>query len=110
MRSVLVASVFVCLCAALASAETPAPPAVPQPTDAAAPAAPFPKSGHSRSAPDISRADYIERAVERAKHNAEKRFDKLDTNHDGMLTADERRAARDQRAEKRAQRSTAAPQ
>jgi hypothetical protein len=32
--------------------------------------------------------------VDRAKQRAAKRFDKLDTNHDGVLSADERRAAR----------------
>ena len=35
-----------------------------------------------------------EEYVERAKQRAAKRFDKLDTNHDGVLSADERRAAR----------------
>jgi hypothetical protein len=32
--------------------------------------------------------------VERAKQRAAKRFDKLDTNHDGVLTSEERRAGR----------------
>jgi hypothetical protein len=50
---------------------------------------------------DITKEDY----VERAKRAAERRFDKMDTNHDGILTADERRAAREQRAAKRAARS-----
>ncbi|HEY4470495.1 MAG TPA: hypothetical protein VGN21_04935 [Stellaceae bacterium] len=50
---------------------------------------------------DITKEDY----VERAKRAAERRFDKMDTNHDGILTADERRAAREQRAVKRAARS-----
>jgi hypothetical protein len=35
--------------------------------------------------------------VERARRAAEKRFDRLDTDHDGVLTAEERRAARAQR-------------
>jgi hypothetical protein len=34
-----------------------------------------------------------------------RRFDKLDANHDGILTADERRAAREERAARRAARS-----
>ena len=55
----------------------------------------------SRAAParggDITRDEYISRAVERAKRAAEQRFDRMDTNHDGVLTAEERRAARAQR-------------
>jgi hypothetical protein len=39
---------------------------------------------------NITKEEY----VDRAKQRAAKRFDKLDTNHDGMLTPDERRAAR----------------
>ncbi len=44
--------------------------------------------------PEIGRDEYIQKAVERARRNAEKRFDKMDANHDGILTAEERRAAR----------------
>jgi hypothetical protein len=43
---------------------------------------------------DITRDQYIEHAVERARKSAATRFDRMDTNHDGILTADERRAAR----------------
>ena len=50
---------------------------------------------------NISKEEY----VERAKRAAERRFDKLDANHDGVLTADERRAAREARAQRRAARS-----
>ena len=50
---------------------------------------------------DISKEEY----VERAKRAAERRFDKMDPNHDGVLTADERRAAREARAQRRAARS-----
>lgn len=39
-----------------------------------------------------------EEYVERAKQRAIKRFDKLDTNHDGVLTAEERRAGRHRRS------------
>ena len=46
---------------------------------------------------DITRDDY----VERARRAAEKRFDRMDTNHDGVLTADERRAARANRPQRR---------
>jgi hypothetical protein len=50
---------------------------------------------------DITKDEY----VERAKRAAERRFDKMDLNHDGVLTADERRAAREQRQQRRAARS-----
>jgi hypothetical protein len=43
---------------------------------------------------DITRDEYIQRAVDRARRAAETRFDRLDANRDGVLTADERRAAR----------------
>jgi hypothetical protein len=48
---------------------------------------------------DITKDEY----VERAKQRAAKRFEKADTNHDGVLSAEERRAAR-------GKRKTAAPQ
>ena len=35
-----------------------------------------------------------EQYIDRAKQRAAKRFDKLDTNHDGVLSSDERRASR----------------
>ncbi|MGD9617050.1 MAG: hypothetical protein AB7H90_04880 [Alphaproteobacteria bacterium] len=35
-----------------------------------------------------------EQYIERAKQRAAKRFDRLDTNHDGVLSPDERRATR----------------
>jgi len=50
---------------------------------------------------DLTKEEY----VERARRAAERRFDKMDTNHDGVLTADERRAAREARAQRRAARS-----
>ena len=42
---------------------------------------------------DITKDQYIEQAKQRAAA----RFDKMDANHDGVLTADERRAARAKR-------------
>ena len=45
----------------------------------------------------MTRDEYVQRAVDRARRAAEARFDKMDSNHDGVLTADERRAARSQR-------------
>ena len=50
---------------------------------------------------DITKEEY----VERAKRAAERRFDRMDLNHDGVLTAEERRAAREQRQQRRAPRS-----
>jgi hypothetical protein len=80
MRAILFVSLVALLCPAAAMAQTaPAP---------AAPSAAVARGG------DITRDDYIAHAVERAKHAAEARFDRLDTNHDGVLTAEERRAAR----------------
>jgi hypothetical protein len=42
---------------------------------------------------DITKDQYIEQAKQRAAA----RFDKMDANHDGVLSADERRAARAKR-------------
>ena len=50
---------------------------------------------------DISKDEY----VERAKRAAERRFDKMDANHDGVLSLDERRAAREARAQRRVARA-----
>jgi hypothetical protein len=55
---------------------------------------------------DITKDEYIERA----RRAAERRFDKMDANHDGVLTADERRAAREERAARRTARQAAQPQ
>ena len=41
-----------------------------------------------------TRDEFVARAVERAKQQAGQRFDAMDTNHDGVLSAEERRAAR----------------
>jgi len=37
----------------------------------------------------ITRDQYIEKAVTRARRAAEKRFDKMDADHDGVLTDEE---------------------
>src|SRR5689334_14235514 len=92
MRAILVA-ILVALSlpgAAIAQSDAPANPAP------AAQSAP-----RSARGGDITKEEY----VERARHAAERRFDKMDTNHDGVLTADERRAAREARAQRRAARS-----
>jgi len=48
---------------------------------------------------DITKDEYIERA----RRAAEKRFERMDSNHDGVLTLEERRAARGQRKSSRSQ-------
>jgi hypothetical protein len=79
MRAVLFATLLVALAPFPAAAQTPS----------TAPAAPKPAHGG-----DIARSEYIEHAVDRARKAAAARFDRMDANHDGILTADERRAAR----------------
>ena len=108
MRAILVVSLAALLCTAAARAQTvPVSPAAPAPSAAPAPTAKAPSTAtdtpHAARARggDIKRAEYIERAVERAKRAAEKRFDKLDANHDGVLSADERGAARAARSKRK---------
>ena len=83
MRAILVVSFLALLCPAAAMAQT------------------TPATATPRTAPaggdDITRDQFVERAMQRAKRSAEKRFDRMDTNHDGVLTAGERRGARAQR-------------
>ena len=85
MRAVLVAILIALSFPAIAQTDAPGSPA---------PAA------RTRGG-DITKDEY----VERARRAAERRFDKMDTNHDGVLTADERRAAHEARAQRRAARS-----
>ena len=88
MRAILVVSLVALLCPVAAMAQTaPAP----------APASTAPARGG-----DITKDQYIEHAVERAKRAAAARFDRMDADHDGVLTAEERRAARTERAQRRA--------
>ena len=108
MRAILVVSLVALLCPAAGLAQTaPAPSTAPAPTAPAASTAPPPSAEtdkpHATRARggDIKRAEYIEKAVERAKRAAEKRFDKLDANHDGVLSADERGAARAARSKRK---------
>lgn len=98
MRAVLVAILVALSLPAFAQTTGPANPAPSATTGATT--ARIPRGG------DITRDEYIERA----RRAAERRFDRMDTNHDGILTADERRAARDERAAHRAARSQAQPQ
>jgi hypothetical protein len=102
MRAVLVVGLCALFCPAVAIAQTaPAPPATTAPE---APATTAPRAASTKGG-DITKEEYIEHAVERAKRAAAARFDRLDTNHDGVLTADERHAARAERAQKRAAKS-----
>jgi hypothetical protein len=95
MRAILVVGLLALLCPAAALAQAAPTPATPSTASARAGAA-------ATRGGDITRDQYIERAVERAKRAAEARFDRMDTNHDGVLTAEERRAARAERTQRRA--------
>ncbi len=88
MRAILVVG-FVALLSPLAALGQTAP----------APTSPAPASPSAAPAKggDITRDQYVQRAVDRARRAAETRFDRMDSDHDGVLTADERRAARAQR-------------
>jgi hypothetical protein len=87
MRAAYVIGLLALLCPAAASAQAAAAPA----TSGTA-ASPAPRRGA-----DITRDEY----VARAKRNAERRFDRMDTDHDGILTAAERRAYREAHARRR---------
>jgi len=84
---------FVCIAPVAALAQTPAAPAAPSSTPSLA-AAP---TTAPRRGGDITRDQY----VERAKQAAERRFDAMDADHDGVLTADERRAYRQEHSRRR---------
>jgi hypothetical protein len=89
MRAALALGLVAALCPAVVLAQTgtaPTPPAA-QSSSPAAPEANKPVQTRGRS---ITRDEYIERA----KRNAERRFDRMDTDHDGVLTPEERAAAR----------------
>ena len=83
MRAIILVILFALVVPAAATAQT------------AAPTSPSP-AARTRGG-DITRNEY----VERARRAAERRFDRMDTNHDGVVTADERRAARAGRAQRR---------
>jgi len=87
MRAVLVVGLVALMCPAAVLAQSAA---------AVAPGAAPTRGG------DITRDQYIEHAVERAKRSAAARFDRMDSDHDGVLSAAERRAARTERAQRRA--------
>lgn len=84
MRSAFFPALLVLVLPVAAIAQTPSPPAA-APPDAGAK---LPRGGN------ITRDEYIDRA----KRNAANRFDRMDANHDGILTPEERRAFRAQRS------------
>ena len=100
MRAILVVSLVTLLCPAAALAQSAPVPPAPSAAPAPSTATDTPHAARARGG-DITRAQYIERAVERAKRAAEKRFDKLDANHDGVLNSDERGAARAARSKRK---------
>ena len=102
MRAILVVSLVILLCPAAALAQTAAAPSAAAPSAAPAPSTATDKSHVTRArGGDITRDQYVEKAVLRAKHAAERRFDKLDANRDGVLSADERGAARAARSKRK---------
>lgn len=96
MRAALAFALFAALCPAVALAQTGAAPSSAAPSSAAAPEA---KTPAQTKGGNITRDEYIERA----KQNAEKRFDRLDTDHDGILTPEERAAGRSPRRSPKSQ-------
>jgi hypothetical protein len=85
MRAAFAFGLLALLCPAVVLAQTSATPAPAAPSSSA----PEAKTPHVRGG-SITRDEYIERA----KRNAERRFDRMDTDHDGVLTATERSAYR----------------
>jgi hypothetical protein len=96
MRAALAVGLLALLWPPVVLAQTTAAPSTAAPSSAAAPEAkPQP---HARGG-NITRDEYIERA----KRNAEKRFDRMDADHDGILTPEERAAARATRRSSKSQ-------
>ena len=109
MRALHVASLLTLLWPVTTLAQAPSspapspPPAAAPPSTGAAPAAPSSAgSAAKRGGGDVTRDQY----VDRAKQAAERRFDQMDADHDGVLTADERRAYRDSHHRNRAAPAT----
>lgn len=96
MRIALAFALLALLCPAIVLAQTGAAPPSAAPPSAAAPEAKIPTQTRGGN---ITRDEYIERA----KRNAEKRFDRMDTDHDGILTPEERAAARGKRRASKSQ-------
>jgi hypothetical protein len=92
MRPILILGLIALYPSAVLAQTAATPTPAPAPTAAPAAAGAGPTRGG-----DISRDEYIQLAVECARRAAEQRFDRMDANHDGVLTAEERRAVRAQR-------------
>jgi hypothetical protein len=92
MRTILVVGLLIFLCPVGAMAQGTLPPA--------APAATPPEGPGARGGCDFTRDEF----VERVKRRAEKRFNQMDANRDGILTAEERRAFRAKRQQNKAKR------
>ena len=93
MRSLLIAGFVALFLAAGAVAQTAPPAAGARPATGpatAAPPAPGPVLQVKRGRHGMTRDEFIERARRRAAE----RFDRLDTDHDGILQPEERRAGR----------------
>jgi hypothetical protein len=100
MRTIVVASLLAALYPAVAVAQTPAAPYQSSPAATApAPATAMPgaRGGRGGGTGDVTRDQFIEQAVDRARRRAAARFDQMDVNHKGVLTAEEIRASRSQR-------------
>ena len=69
--------------------ESASPPSGGAAPPASTPAVPLPRGA-------VSRDQFIQNAEQRAGQRAGALFDQMDTNHDGILTRDERRAWREQ--------------
>jgi hypothetical protein len=101
MRSTAVAALFALSLLPLAAlAQTSPQPAAP---DSSAAAAEPQRSG------GITKEQFIQRAQDRAARRAAAQFDRIDTDHDGVLEPTELRAWRSQHARNAASRSDALP-
>ena len=90
-------SVLPVIALAQTSQQAAAPPSPP----AAGPVAP--------SSVSLTKEQYIERAEQRAARRAAAQFDRMDTNHDGVLEAAERSAWRSQHSRSTRSRSGQSP-
>jgi hypothetical protein len=100
MRSTAVAALFALSLFPLAAlAQTSPQPAAPDSSAAAEPQ-------HSGG---ITKEQFIQRAQDRAARRAAAQFDRIDTDHDGVLEPTELRAWRSQHARNAASRSDALP-
>ena len=76
---------------------------------AAAPPSPPAAGPVAPSSVSLTKEQYIERAEQRAARRAAAQFDRMDTNHDGVLEAAERSAWRSQHSRSTRSRSGQSP-